>query len=946
LSKLLERLEYCGFEKSYYYVSMKKFIYIDSKWLLIGLITALLAASIYVLVEENTSRQISYNKHIRPIINEKCITCHGGVKKSAGLSFLFREEALDTAESGIPSIIPFDAENSELIRRVTHHDPEMRMPLEAEPLSEDEVDLLKQWINQGAKWEKHWTYIPPDKDIQAPAVEDDGWAQNEIDHFILAKLKENELAPAPRAGKEVLMRRLYLDLTGLPPTPGEAKAFLEDESSDAYENLVDRLLSSPHYGERWAAKWLDLARYADTKGYEKDLHRNIWKYRDWVINAFNEDKPFDVFTIEQLAGDLLPDPTKDQLIATAFHRNTMANDEGGTDNEEFRVAAVVERVGTTFEVWQGTTMSCVQCHSHPYDPIRHEEFYKFMAFFNNTQDRDIYNEQPKVFTYEEKDAKKVQSTLAWIKDNLQENDEDIQPKGRFLHEEKEDLLYHLGYRKVEAEEFHASSKLIELLAPEQDVVWQVQDSSWIMFEDVDMSEVEEISFRCATAISGGFIDMRLDSVTGKKIGQVEITNTGQWNNWKEFRIAIAPVFGKHDVYYQFRMNKDFNQHLFHLDWIYYHQKAPVKAAYPESFNRKLEQLASVQPVATPILRDLPEQKSRNTHIFERGNWMTPGRKVTADVPEILGEIPKGSPVNRLGMARWLVAADNPLTARVAVNRFWEQLFGYGIIETMEEFGSQGAPPSHAQLLDWLAVQFTDEHHWRVKSLLKQIVMSATYQQSSAATPEKIQKDPRNRLLSRGPRVRLTAEQVRDQVLAVSGLINLEMLGPSIKPLRPDVSSNGWGAWVADTGKEQYRRSVYVYTKRVNPFPMFITFDATARNVCTSRRIRTNTPLQSLVLLNDSTFFTAAKALATQMASTHPTDVAACLEKGYKRVMFRTPDTEKLDALQLLYQDALNHYEKKDLIHSVAVSDDETARLQAFTLVANALLNLDEFVTKN
>lgn len=914
------------------------------KHIIIFSFTAVLAIGIFYT--HKNSRPVSYNKAIRPIINDKCITCHGGVKKSAGLSFLFREEALDTAESGVPAIIPGDAENSELMKRITHHDPEMRMPLEAEPLSEDEVELFKQWINQGAKWEKHWAYTPPDKAIQPPEVEDDGWAQSELDYFILAKLKANDLTPAPRAGKEVLLRRLYFDLTGLPPTADEARAFLEDQSSDAYEKLVDRLLTSPHFGERWAAMWLDLARYADTKGYEKDLHRNIWKYRDWVINAFNEDKPFDEFTIEQLAGDLLPDPTKDQLIATAFHRNTMANDEGGTDNEEFRVAAVVERVGTTFEVWQGTTMACVQCHSHPYDPIRHEEFYKFMAFFNNTEDRDIYNEQPKLFTYEEKDAEKVESTLKWITSHLQKEDVDIQSKGHFLHEKKEDLLYYLGYRRVEAEEYQASSKLIELLAPEQDAVWQIQDSSWIMFEDVDISEVEEISFRCATAISGGFIEVRLDSVNGRKIGQTEITSTGQWDHWKEFRTPIEPVTGKHDVYYFFRKNRDLTQHLFHLDWIYYHEKKPVKEAYNESFNQKLEQLASVKPVTTPIMQDLPGQKSRDTHIFERGNWMTHGQEVTADVPEILGEIPVDAPTNRLGMARWLVSADNPLTARVAVNRFWEQLFGYGIIETMEEFGSQGAPPSHAQLLDWLAVQFMDQHQWRIKALLKQIVMSAAYQQSSTATPEKIEKDPRNRLFSRGPRVRLTAEQVRDQVLAVSGLINLEMYGPSIKPPRPDVSSNGWGTWVADTGRDQYRRSLYVYTKRVNPFPMFITFDATARNICTSRRIRTNTPLQALTLLNDSIFFTAAKTLGRQMASAHPADVSVCLQEGYERVMFRTPDAERLNALQLLYKDALSRYKEKGLAHSAAISDHDTVRLKAFTLVANALLNLDEFVTKN
>ncbi|MEM8968596.1 MAG: DUF1549 domain-containing protein, partial [Bacteroidota bacterium] len=575
---------------------------------------------------QKTSEPISYNEHIRPIINSKCIACHGGVKKSAGVSFLFRVEALDTAESGIPAIVPGDAENSGMFQRIVHHDPEYRMPMEKEPLSKEEIKLIRQWIDEGAKWEDHWAYIPPEKDIRPPKVENSS-IRNNIDRFVYTKLQANDLTPASEAEKEVLLRRLYLDLIGLPPTPEEAESFLNDPSEDAYEKLVDHLLASPHFGERWAAMWLDLARYADTKGYEKDLNRSIWKYRDWVINAFNQDVPFDQFTVEQLAGDLLANPTQDQLIATAFHRNTMANDEGGTDNEEFRVAAVVERVGTTFEVWQSTTMACVQCHSHPYDPIRHEEFYRFMAFFNNTEDSDIYNEQPNLFTYEE-NTEKVRTILTWVEDHLQSEDAYLSSKNRFLHQQKEELLYKLGYRKVEAEQYQASSKLIELLAPEQDVVWQVQDSSWIMFEDVDLSEVEKISFRCATTISGGFIEVRLDSLNGKKIGQTEVTTTGQWNRWamtkpeatgwKEFTTAITPVSSKHDVYYLFRKNRDLQQHLFHLDWIYYHERNPPKQKYGKKFNQQLARLASVQPMATPIMQDLPPEKSRSTHVFERG----------------------------------------------------------------------------------------------------------------------------------------------------------------------------------------------------------------------------------------------------------------------------------------------------------------------------------------
>ena len=926
------------------------------KRLLIGIAFLLLAVSVYVVLERNADHRVSYNQHIRPIINTKCITCHGGVKKASGVSFLFREEALDTAESGLPIIVPGDAAHSEMYQRIVHHDPEFRMPLEAEPLTQEEIDLIARWIDQGAEWEDHWAFIPPRKDIALPAIEDEAPANNGIDHFVFARLAANKLTPAPRAEKEVLLRRLYLDLIGLPPTPEQARAFLEDEQADAYERLVDTLLASPHFGERWATVWLDLARYADTKGYEKDLDRSIWKYRDWVIRAFNQDMPFDQFTVEQLAGDLLPHPTQDQRIATAFHRNTMANDEGGTDNEEFRVAAVIERVGTTMEVWQGTTMACVQCHSHPYDPIRHHEFYEFMAFFNNTKDRDIYTEHPNALVYEEEEANEVQAVIRWVTDNLAPKDRQLQPQGRFLHEQKNSLLYQLGYRKVEAEDYHESSKLIELMAPEQDVVWQVQDSSWIMFEEVDLSEVNAISFQCATAISGGYIEVRLDSLEGKKIGQVEVTTTGQWDRWsmtkpeasrwRAFKTPIVPTTGQHDVYYRFRVNRDLTQHLFHFDWLYYHEKKPVKAAYNAAFAKQLERLDSIQPVATPIMQDLPPEKSRSTHVFDRGNWMVHGPQVTADVPEALGEIPTGEPANRLGMARWLVSEDNPLTARVAVNRFWEQLFGLGIIETMEEFGSQGIPPSHPQLLDWLAVQLVEQHHWSVKSLLKQVVMSATYQQSSNATPQKVAQDPRNRLLSRGPRVRLSAEKVRDQVLAVSGLIDLTMYGPSIKPPRPDIASSVWGSWNADTGPAQHRRSLYVFAKRTSPYPLLMTFDGTARNVCSSRRIRTNTPLQALTLLNDSTLYVAARALAVQMAATHPTNIAACLRQGYERVMFRTPDATRLQALELLYEEALQRYQNQDIVQAAAFSDEDPAKLMALALVANILLNLDEFVTKN
>ncbi len=892
---------------------------------------------------------ISYNHDIRPIVNNKCIACHGGVKKSGGFSLLFRHEALDTTESGIPAIVPGDAAASELLQRITHHDPELRMPLEAEPLSEEEVKLFRRWIDQGAHWEKHWAYIAPDTTINPPDVETD-WGQNEIDPFVYARLQEHHLTPTAPAAPADLLRRLSLDLTGLPPTLAEVEEFANDPSEEAYERAVDRLLASPRFGEHWAAMWLDLARYADTKGYEKDLNRSIWQYRDWVIRAFNDDMPFDQFTIEQLAGDLLPQPTEAQYIATAFHRNTMANDEGGTDDEEFRVAAVFDRVSTTWEVWQGTTMSCVQCHSHPYDPIVHEEFYQAYAFFNNTEDRDIYNEQPKLFTYAPEDQEKLTEIIRWIDHRLKPDDQ-LPDRNVFVHEQKETLLYHLGYRRVEAEEFDNSSRFIELTMPDQKSVWQIQDSSWIMFEDVNLSDVEAVSYRWSTPYSG-IIKVRLDSATGPVISQTKVTKTGDfghrlsWDRWQEKRVPITPTRGQHDLYYTFYKDQHYSSDLFRLDWIFYHERAPLQAEYDANFQAKVAALASLEPIQTPIMRELPEEKQRTTYHFTRGNWLTPGEPVSPGIPASMGELTVTEAPTRLDLARWLVSNENPLTARVIVNRFWDRIFGYGLVETPEDFGTQGFAPSHPQLLDRLAVQFRDEHRWSVKQLLKQIVLSATYRQASTVTPEKLERDPRNQWLSRGARVRLSAEQIRDQALAVSGLLSDEMYGPSVRPPQPA----SLGDWQASEGEDRYRRAVYTFWHRTNPYPSMISFDSPGRNLCVSRRIRTNTPLQALTLLNDTVYVEAAYALARQLQNTPYPSVKARLADGYRRVMLRDPDTDKLRAIENLFTDALAHYQAAaapdSIGQSVAYRAPDEAELKALTLVANTLLNMDEFITKN
>ena len=881
--------------------------------------------------------KISYNRDIRPIFNQKCLSCHGGVKQSGGFSLLFEEDAFAATESGKPAIIPGHPTKSELMQRLRHEDPELRMPYEAEPLSEQEITLIEQWVKEGAKWEKHWAYLPPDSAIQPPSPSGSDWANNEIDLFILDRLQKEEIQPNPEADRTTLLRRLSLDLTGLPPTLEEMSNFVNDTAPGAYERQVDRLLASPHFGERWASMWLDLARYADSKGYEKDLYRSIWKYRDWVIDAFNEDKPFDQFTIEQLAGDLLPDPTQNQLIATAFHRNTMANDEGGTDNEEFRNYANIERVGTTFEVWQGTTMACVQCHSHPYDPFRQEDFYEFMAFFNNTADRDIYHEGPNIFTYEGPDKEKVKEVIEWIEGRLKPEDQ-IASKG-FLHQQKQDLLYHLGYRKVEAEHFDKSSAFIELAAPNQEVLFQIQDTSWIRFENIDLTGITAISFHYASPF-GGFVEARLGAQTGPLIGKLHLPPTAsrsdrkRWEKWHTLDMPIEETTGKHLLYFVFKKDQFRDSDLFRLDWLQFQQKQSRMKTYPVAFQQQLDTLYGIRPVPTPILQELPPRKRRTTHIFERGNWLVKGAEVNENIPETLGNLPKNGPTNRLAMARWLVSQENPLTARVTVNRFWEQLFGYGIVETVEDLGTQSSPPTHPELLDWLAVQFTNQWKWSTKRILRKMVLSASYRQSAVVDPEKLEKDPRNLLLSRGPRLRLPSEQIRDQILAVSGLLNPAIYGASVKPPYPKgAGSFKFGDRYEISEKaDQQRRSLYTYLKRTNPFPNHITFDGTDRTVCTSRRISTNTPLQALALLNDPAYLEAATALADYMQNLEVSSDSEKLKAGYQKVMLRQPNQQKVISLENLYEDALEQY-------------GPDGQPEAFTLVANALLNLDEFINK-
>ncbi|MFC4874566.1 DUF1553 domain-containing protein [Negadavirga shengliensis] len=890
-------------------------------------------------------KEVDFNKDIRPIFNKKCIFCHGGVKKSGGFSLLFEEEALAVNESGKRAIVPGSPGKSELVKRIKHHDPEYRMPLEREPLSKKEIAVLTKWINQGAPWKDHWAYIAPEE-TAVPEISDD-WIITDIDRFILEKLEEMELAPNPMADRYTLLRRVSFDLTGLPPSLEQTRAFLADTSATAYEAVVDSLLASPAYGERWAAMWMDLARYADSKGYEADRPRSIWKYRDWLINAFNDNIPFDRFVTEQLAGDLLPDATDDQYIATAFHRNTMNNDEGGTDNEEFRIAALIDKVSTTWSVLQGTTMECVQCHSHPYDPIKHEDFYKSLAFFNQTADTDMPNESPVLVEFTEKeDQDRLNRILDWA-----EKHAGLETRPYY------EKLVRVTEPKIHPHLFEQMDKGIPVKGTS---FFSVTDSVYTRKKQVPFRGEDRIMLRVRADTSVGVLEFRLDHKEGEVIGNWRVRQKtkkvfDEEENMDKIitlnetiSVPIKKVEGNRDLYLVLQgAEKSHTQCI--VEWVSLHQALPGEGEKGyEDVEKDFYQLFNLEKgkVGTPIMLELKAEYGRETRLFEKGNWMVLGDKVEPGVPEKWNDFAYG--MNRLGLAEWLVSPDNPLTARVTVNRFWEQLFGLGLVETLEDFGSQGFDPTHPELLDWLARRFIHEHEWDVKKLLKEIVMSAAYRQSSHMREDLLEKDPGNKMLARGPRIRLTAEQLRDQALSVSGLLSKKMYGASVMPEQPEgiwqVVYSG-DKWETSTGEDRYRRALYTFWRRTSPYPSFIAFDAPSREFCLPRRIDTNTPIQALVTLNDPVYLEAARELARKVAESSPSDARAQLALMYSMAMLRGVDEEKLEDLLLLHRQTQQYFEADpEAICQLIGEENET--LAVLTVMANTIMNLDEFLMKS
>ena len=902
----------------------------------IWLVSLLLITAAAVFYLASGGKKVDFNTEVKPIFNKKCIACHGGVKAKANFSLLFREEAMKPAKSGKYPIVPGKPGESEMIRRITQKDPDERMPYKHEPLSGDEISILKRWIKQGAEWGEHWAYLPV-KETTTPDYSNK-WIKNDIDQFIYKKLKQEKLSPSAEADKATLIRRVSLDLTGLPATDTVAKKFFSDNSDKAYENLVEDLLASPAYGERWASLWLDLARYADTKGFERDGGRDIWRYRDWLIKAFNKDEPYDQFLAEQIAGDLMPGADDDKYIATAFHRNTMTNDEGGTDNEQFRTEAVMDRVNTTWSVLLGTTFNCVQCHSHPYDPFRHEEYYKFLAFFNNTRDEDTQADYPLLRHYPDSAQQKMNELLTWVQQNVSSGKaEEIK---LFLK------TWQPAVNSLNCDDFK-NSELI-------DTKWLgMRNNAVCRLKNINLNGRNEIIMRYEAYTGGGKWAIHLDKPDGPLIKSVVLPKTEK--GWQFLNFDINGAAGVHDLYFTFTNPNISNpdQTGARFDWFYFTEKFPGadKPRYVE-MKKRFGLLMEMKTPGTPVMVENPSDLFRSSNVFERGNWLVKGDKVSADVPHVLNPMPAAAPKNRLGLAMWLTDNKNPLTARTMVNRLWEQLFGYGLAETLEDLGTQGIPPTHRELLDHLSWQLMNDFDWSIKKLLKAIVLSATYRQDSKTNEELLKKDPNNKFYARGPRIRLSAEQLRDQALSVCNLLSHKMYGKSVMPFQPDGiwrSPYNGESWKLSEGEDQFRRALYTYWKRTAPYPSMITFDGGAREVCITRRIRTNTPLQALASLNDSGYLVMARHFAYRMQESGEKEISKQIAKGYEAMLYKPVSPTKLNTLVELYNQAFSKF-KNDATATCEMiglmdkhANPETA---ALVVVANAMLNLDEWINKN
>ncbi len=985
--------------------------------------------------------QLSFNRDVRPILARHCFKCHGPDDKSrkAHLRLDRPDDALKAADSGMSPIVPGQPDESEMVSRIFSEDQgELMPPPQAKlPVSERDRQILKRWIAEGAKYEVHWAFEKPVRPA-TPAVSDRGWPRNPIDAFVLARLEAAGLRPSPEADRVSLIRRATLDLLGLPPTPEEVEAFVQDRSPDAYERLVDRLFASPRYGERWARRWLDLARYADTNGYEKDRARSIWPYRDWVIRALNADLPFRRFTIDQIAGDLLPGATLEQRIATGFHRNTMLNEEGGIDPLEYRFYAMTDRVATTATVWLGLTMGCVQCHTHKYDPIPHREYYRFMAMMNNTEEPELEVPSPEIAQRRREIEARIAKLIAELPDRFPVDP----PASGDARPEKERRKQNLEARfrdwlTRQASETARWTPLTPVKASSNLPHLAIQhDGSIFVSGDQSKRDLYTLQFRNVPA---GITAIRLEVLPDDRLpnhgpGRVyyegpagdfflsevratvdgkSIRFAGATSSWPDAKSATLAIDGDpqsgwtinggqgrpHQAVFRIEGPlRAANELGIELLFDRYHAAGlgrfrisvtadprpiearsipteierlvpvPMEKRTPEQVDELRRYYLSVAPDLAReraeierLRKELPPYRTtlvmterepanpRPTFIHNRGEFLEATERVEPGVPSFLPPLPKDSQANRLELARWLVSSQNPLTGRVTANRQWAAFFGRGLVRTLEDFGYQGEPPTHPELLDWLATRLVEDD-WSLKSMHRRIVTSATYRQSSRVTPELQAKDPENRLLARGPRVRLEAEMVRDSALRVSNLLSEKIGGPSVFPPQPPgVTTDGaYGGlvWKTSDGGDAYRRGLYTYTKRTAPYAMFTTFDAPSGEVCVARREVSDTPLQALTMLNDPVFEEAAQSLGRMISIRGGTvdDRAAVL---FQRCLSRQPGSDELAMLVKFYRAQRDRLGRKELdaARLAGPGDGDAVERAAWTILARALLNADEFVTK-
>jgi hypothetical protein len=1036
----------------------------------------LIQAALGIRTAASDSESVDFNRDIRPILSEMCLTCHGpdGSKRQADLRLDLQTAALANRDGRAP-IVPGQVLQSEVYKRITSTDPDERMPPRDSGLrlTQEQIEVIRRWIEQGASWPAHWSFIAPQRP-RLPDVKNGEWPRNEVDYFILSRLENEGLAPAPPADKRTLIRRLSLDLTGLPPSRQQIASFLADARPEAYEKLVDRLLASPAFGERMALDWLDAARYADTHGYHEDYHRDMWPWRDWVIDAFNANMPFDQFTIEQLAGDLLPNATNSQIVATGFNRNHGVTASG--ISEEYRVEYVLDRVRTTSTVWLGLSMQCAQCHSHKYDPISHREFYQFFAYFNSITDKGVENRSGNVDPLVKVESPKLDATLAILQRRIAELEREQErraaasgpaliewekqlaadgakkikpPRGLLLHypldSTKDDQVANVVSERGSGEIVGAAVwmagrvqgalsfdgqtyvDLRDAVAFERTdafsygawvypkgggaVIARMDDASsyrgWDVFVTGDHVEAHIIGHWPDNAIykktkaqlkSGKWTHLFVTFDGSSKASGLQIYFNGKPQEVQATRdqlsgtiktdkplligrrnpsgfftgliddvrvysralsaAEVATLAGENPIAPILAIpqkQRSEKQRLALRQYYLEQHDDQYKRLGAEVARLRVQQAATRERASQTTLMVMQEMKERRTtFVLKRGQYDQHGQAVAPGTPAFLPPLPAGAKPNRLTLARWIVSPKHPLTARVAVNRLWQLVFGTGIVKTSEDFGTQGELPSRPELLDWLSTEFV-RTGWDVKRMMKTIVMSAAYRQSSRVSPELLARDPQNRLLARGPRFRLPAELIRDNALAAGGLLVDQLGGPSAKPYQPEglwkeMSNRGYEQ---DHGAKLFRRSLYTYWKRSVPPPNMFAIDAPTRETCIVRRQRTNTPLMALVMLNDLTFVEAARGLAQRAMTEDAASSQDRIDLMFELATARRPAASEREVLLGIHQRQVKVFlaDKDAALKLLSIGESkrndrlDVVEHAALTAVANVILNLDETITK-